>query len=173
MDDFLTKPVPTAALFETIERHNQRDEGRGMREEGGKQTAPSVSSSLLPHPSSLLDAVAVLTACGDDAELLRRMGRDFQTYAPARMGEARDALRDGDAPRLRQAAHKFSALLFAFSTVAGKVASDLEDHAAEGRLEEARPLVAQLETMTHELMPLAGGLSLETLRRQAKTSGKS
>jgi hypothetical protein len=46
-----------------------------------------------------------------------------------------DALRERDAPRLRQAAHKFCALLFAFSTVAGNVASDLEDLAAAGQLE--------------------------------------
>ncbi len=46
-------------------------------------------------------------------------------------------LRDQDAPRLREAAHKLCALLFAFSTAAGGVASDLEDHAAQGRLEEA------------------------------------
>jgi hypothetical protein len=48
------------------------------------------------------------------------------------------------------------------------VASDLEDHAAEDQLEEARPLVERLETMTQELMRLAGDLSLETLRQQAE-----
>ena len=61
-------------------------------------------------------------------------------------------------------------LLFAFSTVAGNVASDLEDHAAQGRLEEARPLVEQLEAMAQELLPLVGGLSLETLRHQAEAA---
>jgi ABC-type phosphate transport system auxiliary subunit len=58
--------------------------------------------------------------------------------------------------------------LSAFSTVAGHVASDLEDYAAQGQLEEAQPLVEQLETMTQELMRLVGGLSLEALRRQAE-----
>jgi hypothetical protein len=96
------------------------------------------------------------------------MCQDFQTYAPARMAELAGAMRDGDAPRLRQAAHKFCALLFAFSTVAGIVASDLEDRAAGGQLEEAKPLVEQLETMTQELLRLAGGLSLEALRQRAE-----
>ena len=54
-----------------------------------------------------------------------------------------------------------------FSTVAGGVASQLEDYAAQGQLEEARPLVEQLEPMIRELMRLADGLSLETLRRQS------
>jgi hypothetical protein len=56
--------------------------------------------------------------------------------------------------------------LFAFSTTAGNVASDLENQAAQGRLDEALPLVVRLEEMAQELLPLVGGLSLETLRRQ-------
>jgi two-component system sensor histidine kinase/response regulator len=158
MDDFLTKPVAPAALLTAIDR--------------------LVSTHRVSRPSqadagqrgSLLDPVAVLTACGDDAEGLRRVCQDFQTYAPARLAEVGDALRDRDAPRLRQAAHKFCPLLFAFSTVAGNVASDLEDHAAQGQLEEAQPLVERLEAMTQELMRLVGGLSLEALRRQAEAT---
>ncbi len=159
MDDFLTKPVSTAALFAAIDRLvSAHGVSRPSQADAGERR-------------SLLDPVAVLTACGDDAEGLLRMCQDFQTYAPARLAEVGDALRDRDAPRLRQAAHKFGPLLFAFSTVAGNVASDLEDHAAQGRLEEAQPLVEQLETMTQELMQLAGGLSLEALRQQAEASG--
>jgi HPt (histidine-containing phosphotransfer) domain-containing protein len=98
------------------------------------------------------------------------MCEDFQTYMPARLAEVNDALRAGDAPRLRQAAHKMSALLSAFSTVAGNLASDLEDLAADGQLGEARPVVERLETMARELLRLAGSLSLETLRLQAETA---
>jgi hypothetical protein len=50
------------------------------------------------------------------------------------------------------------------------VASDLEDHAAQGQLEEAQPLVERLETMIQELMRLVGGLSLDVLRRQAEAT---
>ncbi len=118
MDDFLTKPVAAAALLAAIDRlvSTQRVSRLPQAEAG-----PS---------GSRLDPVAVLTACGDDAEGLRRMCEDFQTDAPARLAEVDDALRERDAPRLRQAAHKFCALLFVFSTVAGDVASDLEDQAA-------------------------------------------
>jgi hypothetical protein len=62
----------------------------------------------------VLDPIAVLTACGDDADGLRRICEDFQIYAPARLAELGDALRGRDAPRLRQAAHKFCPLLLAF-----------------------------------------------------------
>jgi CheY-like chemotaxis protein len=160
MDDFLTKPVATEALLAAIDRlvptpSASRAHGAEAGERGG-----------------LLDPAAVLTACGDDAEGLRRTVEDFQTYAPARLAEVGDALRDRDAPRLRQAAHKFCPLLFAFSAVAGDVASDLEDLAAGGQLEEARPLVERLETMTQELLGLVGGMSLEALRRQAGAAGE-
>jgi hypothetical protein len=99
------------------------------------------------------------------------MCRAFQTYLPGRLADVSDALRGRDAPRLREAAHKLCPLLFAFSTAAGDVASAIEDHAAQGRLDEARPLVEQLEAMVRELLGLAGGLSLETLRRQAEAAG--
>ena len=114
----------------------------------------------------LLDPVAILSACGEDAQGLCRMCHDFQTYAPVQLAEVVAALGDRDSPRLSRAAHKFCPLLLAFSTVAGNVASDLEDLAAGGQLEEARPRVEQLETMVHELMSLVRDLSLETLRHQ-------
>jgi 3-polyprenyl-4-hydroxybenzoate decarboxylase len=57
-------------------------------------------------------------------------------------------------------------MLAAFSTVAGGVASDLEDRAAQGQLDEAKPLVGQLKTMANELLRLTSGLSLETLQQR-------
>src|SRR4051812_42515580 len=99
------------------------------------------------------------------------MCRGFQTYLPGQLAEVSDALRGRDAPRLREAAHKLCSLLFAFSTAAGDVATDLEDHAAQGRLDEARPLVEQLEAMGKELLRLVGGLSLDALREQVGAAG--
>ncbi len=151
MDDFLTKPVSAAQLFAAIER--------------------LVSTPKISRPAdvakgghgNLLDPIAILAACGADAEGLRRMCQGFQTYAPTQLAEVAAALRDGDSRQLSKAAHKFCPLLLAFSTVAGNVASDLEDLAARGQLEESRPLVEQLETMVQELMRLISGLSMETL----------
>jgi len=120
--------------------------------------------------NSPLDPVAVLRACRNDSEGLRGMCEDFKAYMPARLAEVGDAQRAGDAPRLRQAAHKICALLSAFSTAAGNLASDLEDVATEGMVAQARPLVEELETMAQEILRLAGGLSLETLRHQAETA---
>src|SRR5262249_44770824 len=81
------------------------------------------------------------------------------------------ALRAGDAPRLRVAAHKLCGLLSAFSTMAGAAASDLEDQAAGERLDECRRLVGQLEAMARELLEQVDGLSIEALRGQAGAAG--
>jgi two-component system, sensor histidine kinase and response regulator len=175
MDDFLTKPIRPADLLAAIDRLVPAQIGR-MKDDGGRMNEgddPVHPSSFILHPSEggLLDPVAVLTACGDDAEALRVMCRAFETYLPVRFTEVGDALRAQDAPRLREAAHKLRALLFAFSTTAGNIASNLEEHAAQGRLDEARPLVEQLETLGQDLVRLASGLSLETLRQQAAATG--
>ncbi len=161
MDDFLTKPVAAAGLLSAIDRLVA---AQGV----------SLPSQTDAGPSrDLLDPAAVLSICGDDAEGLRRMCEDFRACAPTRLAEVGNASRERNAEGLRQAAHKLCPWLFAFSTVAGNVASELEDRAAQGQLEEARPLVDRLETMIHELMRLVGGLSLESLRRQAARAEES
>jgi CheY-like chemotaxis protein len=156
VDDFLTKPVSATALLAAIDR---------------LVPAPVISPPAQTdarEPTGLLDPVAVLTACGGDAEALREMCRAFETYLPVRITEVGDALRAQDAPRLREAAHKLCALLFAFSKTAGNAASDLENQAAQSRLAEALPLVDRLEAMAQQLLPLVGGLSLEALRHQTE-----
>src|SRR5262249_36867890 len=119
-----------------------------------------------PGPG-LLDPGVLLAACGGDPAILEKICQAFRARLPDHLAAVQKALRERDAPRLREAAHKLSGMVAAFSTVAGGVASDLEDHAARGQLEEAPVLGERLETMAQELMHLAGGLSLEALRQQA------
>ena len=104
-----------------------------------------------------------------DPAILEKICRAFRIRLPDHLAAVREALRERDAPRLREAAHKLAGMIAAFSTVAGGVASDLEDHAARGQLDEATALVERLETMSQELVRLAGGLTLESLQRQAET----
>ena len=152
MDDFLSKPVRAADLWTAIDRVV------GARGPGKRVGA------------GLLDPRILWEVCGGDAGALDRICAVFQTHIPDHLAAVQDALCQRDASRLREAAHKLSGMLAAFSAVAGGVASDLEDHAASGQLEEARPLVQQLEAMVHELLLLVGGLSLETLRHEAEAT---
>ena len=141
----------------------QADPGRrpcGRRSTGSWACVPPA------EPPGLLDPRVILAACGGDAAILEKICQAFRACLPDHLKAVQDALRDRDVPRLREAAHKLCGMVAAFSTVAGGVASQLEDDAAQGQIEEARPLVGQLEPMARELMRLADGLSLETLRHQ-------
>jgi HPt (histidine-containing phosphotransfer) domain-containing protein len=100
--------------------------------------------------------------------MLGKMCRTLQTRVPEHLAAIRDALHDQDAPRLREAAHKFCGILSAFSTTAGDQAASLEDLAARGMLNEAIYAVAQLDKRAIELARLAGGLTIDTLRKHAE-----
>jgi two-component system, sensor histidine kinase and response regulator len=149
MDDYLAKPIRAADLLAAVERATA----------GRRDDAPSAPG--------LLDPAVLLAACGGDADMLRKMCQSFRASAPEHVAAIRDALRDQDAARLREAAHRFAGMLAVFSTAAGEAASALEDQAAQGRLEEAGPLVEQIDTMARELIGMAGGLSLDGLHAQA------
>jgi len=92
--------------------------------------------------------------------------QNLKSKVPALLAEIGDALRNQEACRLREAAHKLYGTITTFSTIAGELVSDLEDRAAHGQLDEARPLVGQLDTMVQEVMKDVDGLSLATLQRQ-------
>jgi PAS domain S-box-containing protein len=149
MDDFLAKPIQAADLWATIDRIV-----------GTRPLADSTEPGLL-------DPQVLLAACGDDSAILGRICQTFRARLPDHLKAVQDALRDQDAPRLREAAHKLSGMVAAFSTLAGAVASDLEDSAAQGQLDESRPLVERLERMVEELMRLTAGLSLQALHEHA------
>jgi CheY-like chemotaxis protein len=148
MDDFLAKPIQAADLWAAIDRvgaaHRRAD----------------------PPGAGLLDPDVLLAACGGDAAILEKIGQAFRARLPDHLRAVQDALHERDTLRLREAAHKLCGMVAAFSTVAGGVASDLEDHAAQDQLEEARPLAGQLETMAQELLRAVDGLTLEALRHQ-------
>jgi hypothetical protein len=149
MDEFLAKPIRTADLWAALDRVV----GAG----------PPVGGT----GARVLDPRAVLATCGGDAGILEKICRAFRTGLPGQLGAVRSALRAGDAPRLREAAHKLFGMVGAFSTVAGGVASALEDAALAGQLDDAHHLVGQLETLAGELLVAVDGLSLAALQQQS------
>src|SRR5262249_48298254 len=168
MDDFQTKPIRPADLLAAIDRVLRRDEGRGMRDEG-KNSVPSLSS-LIPLPSSLLDAPVLLAACGGAPPLLRKMCQTLTARVPEHLAALRDALREQDAPRLREAAHKSCGMLSEFSAAAGDLACSLEDIAAGAQLDKAAPILEQLEMTARELLRRVDGLTIEALRQQVEAA---
>src|SRR5262245_12013166 len=152
MDEYLAKPFTAADLWAAIDRV--------LRSRPPRQ----------PPRLDLLDPPVLLAACGGDPAMLRKMCRALQSRVPEHLAAVRDALHDQDALRLREAAHKFYGMLSAFSTAAGDQAADLEDLAARGLLKEAPAVVEQLDRCATDLARLAGGLTVETLRKQAEAT---
>jgi HPt (histidine-containing phosphotransfer) domain-containing protein len=147
MDGFVAKPIQTEDLWETIDRVVGAP-------------APTIDGPIPP----LVDPRVLLAACGEDADILKSICDTLRARLPDHLIAVQDALRERDAARLREAAHKLFGMISAFSTLAGDTASDLEDLAAQGRLEEAQPLVRELETMVPQLLELTNGISIDFLR---------
>jgi hypothetical protein len=62
-------------------------------------------------------------------------------------------------------------MVSAFSTAAGTVACDIEDHAAQGQLAEVATLIEELNTFARQLPQALGDLSIDRLRRDAGNAG--
>jgi PAS domain S-box-containing protein len=165
MDDYLTKPVRAAELFAAIERVvGARGQGSGVRSQESGVRSQGCVSLLTPEAEGLLDPAALLAACDGDAELLRKMCRSFQTFVPGRLAEVNEALRDRNAPRLREAAHKLGGMVSSFSGTAAEHAALLERLGSEGRIEEAAQAHSRLSETVERLMSVLGTLSVEQLR---------
>jgi CheY-like chemotaxis protein len=152
MDEFLAKPIQMDGLWAVVARVVDLD---GAAAQGRS-------------PSRMIDARVLLAACGNDADILKVICDTLRARLPDHLGAVQDAFLARDAPRLREAAHKMCGMLSAFSSAAGAVASDLEDHAARGQVEETGDMVEQLNAIAHELPDAVAALSIESLRRQAE-----
>ncbi len=155
MDGFLAKPIQTDDLWATIDRVM------------GNTVAPAPTDRPAPSPSGLVDPGVLLAACGGDPAILRTICDTLRARLPNYLAAVQEAFLDQDAPRLREAAHKLFGMVAAFSTTAGAVVSDIEDHAARGQLEEAAILIEQLNTIARQLPRVVKDLSIESLRREA------
>jgi len=146
MDDFLSKPIQSEKLCAAIDR-------AVVASAPGHRTDPD-----------LLEPNVISGSCGGEAGILEKICATFQASVPNQMARVRSAMNDKDAPRLREAAHLLRGTLSAFSTVAGMAASNLEDEAARGQIEECLPLVTRLESICSELVEQTRSLSIEKLR---------
>jgi two-component system sensor histidine kinase/response regulator len=143
MDDFLAKPFAAADLAAAIDR---------------------VAAGAAPPPAGLLSPAVLLASCGGDAAILGHICAALRDRLPVELAAVSAARAAGDAAGLREAAHKLCSMVAAFSTAMSGVASDVEDHAAGGRLDLAAPLVDRLEAMAPALAAAVADLSIDALR---------
>jgi len=152
MDDFLGKPVHAGALWAAVDR-----------------VTPLLVRAERAWPM-LIDSQVLLAACGGDAAILARMGIALRGHLPIELQRAADSMRVSDAGALREAAHRIYGMVSAISSLAGTVASELEDQAALGELGKSAPLLDRLALMSEELLAVMGGLSVDELRSRTESS---
>jgi PAS domain S-box-containing protein len=160
MDVYLAKPVRAAELFAAID---QVVAGEGVPRPG----EPDAGA-----PGGLLDPAVLLAACDGDAELLRKMCRHFLTFVPGRLAEVSEALRDRDAPRLREAAHKLGGMVSSFSATAAEAAALLGRLGSQGKIEEAMQTYSLLTEIVGGLISALDTLSVEQLRRRRREGSR-
>src|SRR5262249_53916435 len=121
-------------------------------------------------PAGLARRGGVIGRLRGDPTLLRKMCHTLRARVPEHLAALREALRDQDAPRLREAAHKCCGMLSEVSVAAGDLAGRLEDLAVATQLDNAFPILQRLETIAQELVTLIDGITVDALRRQAEVT---
>jgi PAS domain S-box-containing protein len=153
IDEYLTKPVGAAELLAAIDRVVP-----------GKRAAQNVEPGI-GIPGGLLDSTALLAGCAGDAELLRKMCRNFQTFVPDRVAEVGAALRDRNTVRLREAAHKLGGMVSTFSATAAETVALLGQLGSEGKIEEATQAHSRLIEVVGRINSVLDTLTVDQLQR--------
>jgi PAS domain S-box-containing protein len=147
MDEFLAKPIEAAALWAVMER----------------LVADWPIAAPRAVEPGLLDARAILRACGQQAAVLEKLRVVFRRTLPVQRARVRAALASGDLQELREAAHQLVGTVGAFSTVAAGVASTLEDAAIRQDRESCAALVERLGSLCDALLDATVTLSIDSL----------
>jgi two-component system sensor histidine kinase/response regulator len=141
MDDYVTKPIEQAALFEAMERLT------GISGTG-KELAPVESAAQAePSPVAAFDLDAALEYLGGDGDLLREIVGMFHGQCEKCLAKLREAVAKGDAVGIEFAAHALkgaAANLFAQESV--EAALKLEELGRSGSANGAKELLAALES---------------------------
>jgi HPt (histidine-containing phosphotransfer) domain-containing protein len=123
----------------------------------------ALAEAVLISESRLLDPAVLLATCDGDAALLGRVIASLRANLPKELSEAQAQLDAGDARGLREQAHRLQGMISAASTVGAMVASELEDEAANDRLDTSAALLARLDAMTTTLLADLEEISIDEI----------
>jgi two-component system sensor histidine kinase/response regulator len=147
MDGYISKPIQPRELREAIDRlvPPQGTEAKGE----------------MPAQDGVVDRQEILERVGGDLKLLRELIEVFFTDCPRLWQNVRDALTQGDAPKLKRAAHTLKGSVGNFGAHAAREAAEnLELLAGRGDLthaiEAAQKLERELERLKPVLLSLGG-----------------
>lgn len=146
MDGFLTKPIRGEALNAAL---------ASVASPSASPAPPTMQANRTQTPSresTLLDLEVIAASCGDEPAILDRMRVVFAQQLPGLLEGVTVAYHAHDAASLREAAHKLSGMLSAFSSIAGGVATAIEEHAARNELTPCGLLMGRMESLCQQLL---------------------
>jgi signal transduction histidine kinase/DNA-binding response OmpR family regulator/HPt (histidine-containing phosphotransfer) domain-containing protein len=145
MDDYVSKPVQVEELVGALSRCRS-SRARPPRE-SAKGVEPAAAQPGLPAVLDLKALDRVRAGLGKQADrMLPGLIDKFFQDGERLLGQARQALAQGEAGDLRQASHSLKSTSATFGAMAlSAVARDLEDLARDGRLAGADELIARAE----------------------------
>lgn len=144
MDGFVSKPIRGDALHETLAKIGSATPLPATEGDSTRSGPDEVAS--------LLDVAVIRATCGGEPALLERMKVVFAEQTPTLLAGVREAFQAGDAARVREAAHKMSGMLSAFSTIVGRVATAIEERAARNEATPYGPLMDRMESLCGQLL---------------------
>jgi two-component system sensor histidine kinase/response regulator len=148
MDGHLTKPVQAATLLQAI-----RDRLQGTLN-AFAQEAREIHEDMVINYQDLLERV------DGNQRLVGEIAQMLLEDCPHWMADIRDSVREGDAPRLKLAAHTFSGAVANFGAEqAHKAARALESMGRSGDLAGADAALGDLELALGRLQPVLCGLA--------------
>jgi len=146
MDDYVSKPVRSKQLFETIESLL------------GTSTEPKLRPGETPPDEEVVDWSEALRTVDGDHELLRDVVESFLEESPKLMAALRQAVAGSAAADLQKAAHKLKGTVCCFGeSRVFENASQLERMGQDGNLETAEETLTALQQEMGRLIPVLVG----------------
>jgi CheY-like chemotaxis protein len=155
MDDFISKPIDVNELSDKINRWHK---GRGKAIEA--RALPGRENENTPE-TAVLDVAKALAQMGGDKDVLREVLDIFVGSAPAQLEKLQDGLRDGDAGRIKFAAHTLKgAAANIIAEGVRKAAEEIENIVDGADFEAIRCKVASLENEISKLVEMVANISV-------------
>jgi len=146
MDDYLSKPIRSKDLYEKLNKFHSK-------QPAAEETDPEANQT---GSDSALDWEGALRTTGGDKELLREIMTAFLDEGPKLITDLQKASDEGDAARLRRAAHTLKGSMTYFCAERARdLAYQLESMGKNGELantsETATQLAAEIKKLVGEL----------------------
>ena len=147
MDGYLSKPIDEGKMFDVLKKHApERDYSEPTeKKEELVVDAPVAEDEPSAEELKVIDLDVALKRVGGNETILKTVAKAFLAASGKQFDDVEQAVREGDAEKLRFTAHTFKGTVLNFEArKTASVAQVLEDMGREGKVQGADELLEQL-----------------------------